>query len=211
MQINTFHLGPLETNCYLVHNGEQAIVVDPGGAPNPVVGLLLKEKLELTHILLTHLHFDHTYGASALKKITDAPIYASEEDRPLLRSSYGRGGMWGLPEVEAFNFEGLPVGQEISLLGTSCKVLPTPGHTPGGVCFYFSEHRVVFTGDALFKRSIGRTDFPGGNLEQLLSGIETQLFTLPGETIAYPGHGEATSIGDERLHNPMFDQENRFL
>lgn len=204
MQIKTFPLGPLQTNCYLLSEGGTAVAIDPGGTPTQLVAYLLQEKLELTHILLTHLHFDHIYGVRALASITDSPVYASIHDRQLLQTPYGKGGMWGMEEVEPFEFTPLREGSTMKMLQTSCSVLSTPGHTPGGVSFYFPASEAVFTGDALFNRSIGRTDFPGSSTKQLLHSIETQLFSLPAETQVFPGHGEPTTIGAERLHNPMF-------
>lgn len=204
MQITTLPLGPLQTNCYLLQEGNSAVVIDPGGTPTPIVAHLLKEKIELTHILLTHLHFVHIYGVRALQSITDAPVYASLHDRQLLQTPYGKGGMWGMEEVEPFDFTPLREGHTMKMLQTNCQILSTPGHTPGGVSFYFPSVEAVFTGDALFHRSIGRTDFPGSSSSQLLHSIETQLFALPAETQVFPGHGEATTIGSERLHNPMF-------
>jgi Zn-dependent hydrolases, including glyoxylases len=204
MEIHTIPLGPLQTNCYLICTATTAVCIDPGGAPNPVIAILLSEKLALSHILLTHLHFDHTYGVRALAHITGAPVYASASDRPLTQTVHGRGGMWGLPEVEPFDFKPMPLG-DYSLLDTTCRVLATPGHTPGGLSYYFPAEEAIFTGDSLFRRSIGRTDFPGGSTTQLKNAIQTQLFPLPGDTRVYSGHGEPTTIGEERLHNPMFD------
>lgn len=203
MQITTIPLGPLQTNSYLLYEGNNAVVIDPGGTPTPIMAFLLQEKLELTHILLTHLHFDHIYGVRALANITDAPIYASLHDRQLLQTPYGKGGMWGMDEVEPFDFTPLREGSTMKMLQTTCLILPTPGHTPGGISYYFASAEAVFTGDTLFHRSVGRTDFPGSSTNQLIHSIETQLFSLPGETQVFPGHGEPTTIGAERLHNPL--------
>ena len=201
MNTVVFPLGPLETNCYLVHTDKEAVAVDPGGNPAKVLKHLRENNLTLTHILCTHLHFDHTYGIHALTAATGAPVYASEADRYMLENEMGRGGMWGLPQVESYEFTGLEPG-DMPMLGTTCRVLATPGHTPGGLSFYFASIQSVFSGDTLFYRSIGRTDFPGGDQNTLLSAIRTQLFTLPEETQAYSGHGMATSIGDEKRNNP---------
>ena len=202
MQVADFPLGPLETNCYVIYTDTEAIVVDPGGPPDRVLDFLRQNKLALSHILLTHLHFDHTYGVSALVAATGARTLASEDDRYMLESEPGKGGVWGLPEVAPYTYEGLAEG-DLPLLGSVCKVLATPGHTPGGLSFYFPELAAVFSGDALFYRSVGRTDFPRGDTAQLLSSIRNKLFTLPEETAVYPGHSEFTSVGDEKRNNPF--------
>ena len=196
MKIVIFPLGPLETNCYLIHNDTEAVIIDVGGDPSSVVNYLQRNGLTLTHILCTHMHFDHVYGVRALVRATGAKVYASEKDRFLLTEED-----WGSPKVESYDFSDLKDG-EISLLGLSCTVLPTPGHTPGGLSFYLPGASAVFVGDSLFYRSIGRTDFSGGNFNDLATSIRTRLFTLPDDTTAYPGHGPHTTIGDEKRSNP---------
>jgi glyoxylase-like metal-dependent hydrolase (beta-lactamase superfamily II) len=191
-----FPLGPLETNCYLLHTDSQALIIDVGGDPASVLAYLRQHNLTLTHVLCTHLHFDHTYGIRALLKATGATAYASDKDRFLLED----GGM-GIPQVEKYAFTDLSAGL-FPLLGTTCTVLTTPGHTPGGLSFHFPEYLAVFAGDSLFYRSIGRTDFAGGDFTTLAASIRTRLFTLPDETVVYPGHGPHTTIGEEKRLNP---------
>lgn len=201
LQISDFAIGPLETNCFVVDNGKEAIAVDPGGNPEKVLAYLKQKNLGLTHILLTHLHFDHTFGAAELARATGAVILASDEDRFMLDSEHGRGGIWGLPLVEPYEF--VPVAEgEMTLLGEKCQVFATPGHTPGGLSFYFPSVGALFSGDALFYRSVGRSDFPRGDHETLVRSIREKLFTLPEDTKVYPGHGLLSSIGDERRNNP---------
>jgi glyoxylase-like metal-dependent hydrolase (beta-lactamase superfamily II) len=202
MHVADFAIGPLETNCYVIYNDTEAVAVDPGGPPQPVLDFLRQKKLKLTHILLTHLHFDHTYGVSELAGVTGATVLASEDDRYMLATEPGKGGVWGLPQVAPYDFAGLPEGT-LPLLGSSCVVLATPGHTPGGLSFYFPACKAVFSGDALFYRSIGRTDFPRGDTDTLLRSIRGKIFTLPEETTVYPGHSEPTSVGDEKRNNPF--------
>ncbi|MDR3175872.1 MAG: MBL fold metallo-hydrolase [Desulfovibrio sp.] len=202
MQIASFPLGPLETNCFVIHNDSEAVAVDPGGPPASVLRYLDAHKLTLTHILLTHLHFDHTFGVAQLAAKTGAQILASEEDRYMLANEMGGGGVWGLPRVEKFDFQPLAPG-EITLLGAVCKVIATPGHTPGGLSFYFPTLGAVFSGDTLFFRSIGRSDFPGGDFNVLCASIRDVLFRLPGSTAVYSGHGPATVISDEKRKNPF--------
>lgn len=203
MQIRTFALGPLQTNCYLLYRNGEAVVVDPGGDPSAVLNVLKKEGLSLTHILNTHFHFDHVGGNRKLAQETGAPILAHEKDAYLLETELGRGGFMGLPTIELFEYENIEPG-EASFLGLDCAVLPTPGHSPGSVSFYFPEAGAVFVGDLLFNRSIGRTDFPGGDLDVLKNSVVEQIFTLPPETVVYSGHGDPTTVGDEMRHNPFF-------
>jgi glyoxylase-like metal-dependent hydrolase (beta-lactamase superfamily II) len=201
MRVNVFPLGPLDTNCFLIHSDTEAVAVDVGGDPGRVLNYLSDNKLALTHILLTHLHFDHTYGVRDLAAATGAATLASEKDRYMLDSELGHGGMWGLPTVPPYTFDDLQPGA-LTLLGAECKVLATPGHTPGGLSFHFPELRAVFAGDCLFYRSVGRTDFVGGDTDTLMRSIREQLFSLPDETTVYPGHGQSTSVGDEKRNNP---------
>ncbi len=209
MQIITFPIGPLETNCFLVHTDKEAIAVDPGGKPAKVVNYLNTHKLALTHILCTHLHFDHTIGIHDLVEATGAAVLASEADRYMLDSELGRGGIWGIPPVEPYEFQGIEPG-EFTFLGTPCTVMATPGHTPGGLSFYFPALKAVFAGDTLFYRSIGRSDFPGGDQDALLTSIREQLFSLPDDTEVHTGHGLATTIGDERRNNPYAGDFKKF-
>lgn len=202
MSIATFALGPLATNSFIVSNGNLAAAIDVGGDPGPMLAYLEKEKLALKGIYITHLHFDHLYGVASLSEATKAPVFTPEGDYELAKGESAKGGMWGMPPVPPFESQPLPLGKT-EIAGLECFVLQTPGHTPGGVSLYFPSLKSVFTGDALFYRSLGRTDFPGGSHQTLLKSIREKLFTLPDDTTVYPGHGPSTTIGEERLHNPF--------
>lgn len=202
MPIAVFPIGPLATNSYIISSAGLAAAIDVGGDPEPMLKYLEENKLHLQAICITHLHFDHLYGVAQLAEDTGAPIYVPSGDSPLASTESANGGMWGMPPVRPFNAVPLTLGETI-IAGMECVVLQTPGHTPGGVSLYFPAEKSVFTGDALFYRSLGRTDFPGGDHQQLLCSIRDQLFTLPDDTTVYPGHGQATTIGDERKHNPF--------
>lgn len=202
MSVATFPLGPLDTNSYVIDFNKHAVVIDVGGDPAAIIKYLEQNGLALDAICITHRHFDHLYGVAALAQATGAPVYVPEKDEELAQTESGKGGIWGMPPVPPFNAEFLPSGKTV-IAGMECLVLETPGHTPGGVSLYFPAQNCVFTGDALFYRSLGRTDFPGGNHQQLLTSIHKQLFTLPPETVVYPGHGPSTNIGDERRENPF--------
>lgn len=200
MPIAKFALGPLETNCYVVNNDKEAVVIDVGGDPAPIRRYLEERDVKLIAICLTHKHFDHTYGVAELAAVTGAPVYASRHDACLDNTESVRGGIWGLPLVPPYACEDIPTGEH-SFGALQFTILETPGHTPGGISLYYPAEQAVFTGDALFFRSIGRTDFPGGDQATLLRSIRERLFTLPEETHVYPGHGGATTLGDERRQN----------
>lgn len=201
MQITTIPLGPLETNCYFVTKGAEAIVIDPGGDPAPVLELLTKSKCKLTHIFNTHLHLDHTYGNAALSRATGIPIHAGEGEAEIESTELVRGGLFGLPEVEPYEWQIIAPGKH-QVLGQDCLVLHTPGHSPGSIVFYFAKDKTAFVGDLIFKGSVGRTDFPGGSMNKLLDSIRNKIFTLPEETALYSGHGPVTTVKREIQSNP---------
>jgi glyoxylase-like metal-dependent hydrolase (beta-lactamase superfamily II) len=205
--LRTLLVGPIQTNCYLI--GDEAtkdgVVIDPGGDPDLILDAIDGEGLAICYILNTHAHFDHMMANSTLVAATGAPLALHREDRELL--SAGGGATWfGLlsspptPEVDVE----LSDGQELAVGGLHINVLHTPGHSPGHVSFFLPRERVLFSGDALFHEGIGRTDLPGGDYNTLIASIRHKLLTLPDETVVYPGHGPATTIGSERRHNPHF-------
>lgn len=144
-----------------------------------------------------------TYGNKALSEATGAPILCSEEDAYLLENELGLGGMFGLPQVDRYDIQFIKPGEN-TFAGFKCLISPTPGHSVGSLTFYFPEAKVAFVGDLIFFRSIGRTDFPGGDLEVLKKSVTDHIFTLPPETLLLSGHGQETSAGDEKNHNPFF-------
>ena len=193
MEIQTIPLGPLGANCYIVSRGGACIVADPGG-DGPALRAALSGK-SVAAVLLTHSHFDHTGGVAALLAETDAPLYCAAADRSLPRELTGP-----LPE----NFRELIRETKLSLGGLTVQVLPTPGHSPGSVCLLVRDgaQQALLSGDTLFQGSIGRTDFPGGDLDAMRRSL-AQLSRLPAALPVLPGHGPATTIGDELRHNPF--------
>lgn len=197
-------VGVIQTNCYIVACDEtlEAAVIDPGGHPERILAEVERRGLQVTYILNTHGHFDHTDGNSALKAATGAPLAMHPADVPLLQASGGaawfglRGDPSPPPDLE------LADGDELAVGTLRFQVLHTPGHTPGHVSFYEPSAGVVFDGDVLFARGVGRTDLPGGSWNQLLDSIRRVLFALPDETKVYSGHGPATTIGAEKRGNP---------
>ena len=205
MTIKNFPLGPLQTNCYILAGDTEAVVIDPGGDPAEVLNYLKENNLTLTHILNTHLHFDHTVGNKALSDATGAPVLANKLDAPLLEIWLGKGGDMGVPLIDPFTWDNLEPG-ETKFAGFGCTIFLTPGHSEGSLTFYFPEAKVAFVGDLIFYRSIGRTDFPGGDLDVLKTSITEKIFTLPPDTQLLSGHGSETTVSDEQNHNPFFSE-----
>jgi hydroxyacylglutathione hydrolase len=204
--IRALLVGLIQTNCYVV--GDEATrdgaVIDPGGDPEPILAAIEAEGLTIRYILNTHAHFDHMAANQPLLAATGGLLALHPADMELLTT--GGGARWfGLlssmptpePDVE------LSDGQELTLGGLRIEVLHTPGHSPGHVAFHLPEERVLFSGDALFQHSIGRSDLPGGDTATLIASIRHKLLPLPNETVVYPGHGPATTIGAERRYNPF--------
>lgn len=202
MRVATIPLGMLDTNCHLVVDGTQAVAFDPGGDPAEVLEFLKAETLTLEAIHLTHFHFDHIGGAAALSAATGAPIFGPAADEVVLHSELGQGGFMGFPKIQKFSHIPITAG-DVHILGRPCRVLHTPGHTPGSVCYCFDAERFCIVGDLIFYRSVGRSDFPGGDPKQLLDSIRGKILTLPDDFALYSGHGLATTVGDERLNNPF--------
>lgn len=209
LEIKTFPLGVLQTNCYVLHSQQEALVIDPGGDPQQIINYLKENGLVLAMILNTHLHFDHIQGNAGLAESTGAKIFAPEEDRFLLDTEVGGGGFMDFPETPGFEFEDLNEGKR-ELLGHECSILSTPGHSPGSLSFYFPDLKAVFVGDLLFQRAVGRTDFPGGSMEVLKKSARENIFTLPDDTVIYSGHGPESKVIDEKQNNPFF-QNSSFM
>ncbi len=205
IKIDTLPLGALQANCYLLtaSTGQTAVAIDPGGDISPLLAALRRRERTLTHILLTHGHFDHIGGVADLVEATGAALAVHADDVPLVRR-LGGALEWGYearpcPEPSLL----LQPGQTLDTGVAQLQVLWVPGHTPGHVAFYWAEAQSVFTGDALFQGSIGRTDLPGGDFDQLMRSIRESLLTLPDDTAVYPGHGPSTTIGEEKQFNPF--------
>jgi hydroxyacylglutathione hydrolase len=206
MILETFPVGPLQCNCTILGDeaAGEAIVIDPGDEITRIHGRIQALGLKLKQILITHGHIDHVGGALKLKRLTGAPILLNENDLPLLAMMDEQAAWLGIQTPEtAPPDEGLVDGQKVGIDAYPAQVIHTPGHTQGSVCLHFVPLKMVIAGDTLFAGSIGRTDLPGGDFNQIIDSIQSRLFALPDETRVVPGHGPVTAIGAERKSNPF--------
>ena len=205
LAIRMMVLGPVQTNCYFLINEDtkEVLIVDPADRAQKIIEWINSEGLKPTAILLTHGHFDHIMGVAGVKKEYNIPIYASKDEvevlaNPQINVSTMMGAYLSMKADKLFSD-----GDVLELAGVKLKVISTPGHTIGSVCFYMEEEKVLISGDTLFEASVGRSDFPTGSSRQLIESIKTRLFALPDDTDVFPGHGGTTSIAYEKAHNPF--------
>jgi glyoxylase-like metal-dependent hydrolase (beta-lactamase superfamily II) len=206
MELQTIVVGPFDVNCYLYWNKitKDAVVIDPGGDEHLIFEAIDRADASPQAILLTHGHGDHIAAVGALKEKLQIPLYANDGDRQFLDT----------PSEMVTSFYGHPVTsppadffvtdeQVLTFNMISLRVLSTPGHSPGGVCYLDEHEGILFCGDTLFYGSIGRTDLPWGSYEQLVASIKSKILSLPDEVICFPGHGPKTTVGAERTNNPF--------
>ncbi|MFD2618305.1 MBL fold metallo-hydrolase [Terrilactibacillus laevilacticus] len=201
-------LGPIQTNCYILEDEttRKAIIIDPSDSFSIIDQYITRYNLKPIAVLLTHAHFDHIGALDDVRNTWHIPSYLHKAEQDWTTDP-DKNGSSRFPIIEPMRIS--PVEhiihqeQHLSIGPFECEVFETPGHSPGSVSYYFSEDHIIFSGDALFNGSIGRTDLFGGNQEQLLASIKDRLFTLPGETIVAPGHGTTTTIEKEKNTNPF--------
>lgn len=208
MEWKQIPLGPLQTNCYLAIKDDACLVIDPGEEGDKLIGILDSHNIKPKAILLTHAHFDHIGAVDTIRDHYHVPVYIHEKEaqwllNPGLNGSqfFAIGNLVRIRPADYF----LTEEKEHCIGDFTFKMFETPGHSPGSMSFYFEQDGVVFAGDALFQGSIGRTDLPGGNHEQLLKSIHDKLLPLPEETLVLSGHGPITSIGNEMDSNPFLN------
>jgi len=204
MLVTTLSVGPIGTNCYIIGCKEtlKGMVIDPGGHPNRILAAVKEMGLTVEYVVNTHAHFDHLGANRAVMEATGATLVIHPDEVPILKA--GSGARWfgfladPSPEPGLLVQEGdtLQVGQ------LAFQVMHTPGHSPGHIVLYVASEGVLFDGDVLFRLGIGRSDLPGGNHATLMQSIRQKILTLPDETVVYPGHGPATTVGEEKRFNP---------
>lgn len=212
MLLKTYTLGPFEVNSYLIAclDTNKAAIIDYGGFNlSEVDDFLNKNNLHLEFLLLTHGHVDHISGANDLQKLKHMPIYMHKGDEFLVNMLEQQLILYDMPPAkppEKVNY--VKNGEIIKLGNIEIRVLATPGHSLGSVCYYIPTESKVFVGDTIFSESIGRTDLPGGSFDQIMKSIKYQLLVLPDETEVFSGHGPVTTIGEEKLNNPFFGKNS---
>lgn len=205
MRIEKFVLSSMGTNCYFIENEEtnELVIVDPAVCTDYLVSHVKSKGYTPKAILLTHAHFDHVMGIDGWVKEFEIPVYLHEEEKEILANPrLNLSQMFGT-EYSYDNVHCLKDGDEITLAGISFRVIHTPGHTKGGCCYYIEDESVLISGDTLFCQSVGRSDFPTGDMATLVNSIREKLFCLPDDTLVYPGHERQTCIADEKRLNPF--------
>lgn len=201
MKVEKFVLGMIATNCYLIMNEKtkEAVIVDPATCPDYVVSHIKREGYTLSAILLTHGHFDHAMGVEEWLKAWTVPVYAFEQEKEILEDEkLNLATMFG-NHFTFLDAHYLSDGHTVEAAGFVFKCIHTPGHTVGGCCYYVENEHVLFSGDTLFHGTVGRSDFYTGSEKKLKESIREKLLCLPDETIVYPGHQSATTIGGENI------------
>ena len=199
-------VGPLQCNCSII--GDEAtregMVIDPGDEIEDILALVREHKLKVKQIVITHAHIDHVGGAMKLRAATGAPILLNQNDYALLRMLAMQAAWIGVPDPGKVEIDrSVTTGETVFAGSHTAQILHTPGHTEGSICLYFEPEKKLIAGDTLFAGSIGRTDLPGGDTQKIMRSLHTTVLALPDDTVVIPGHGELTTIGEERNSNPF--------
>ena len=209
LSVQPFTFNPVQENTYIVYNdAKECCIIDPGcyfaSEEQQLVDFVESNGLKPLFLLNTHCHLDHIFGNRFIHKRYSLTLHLHKLEKQVLDLGPVSGQMWQLPFD---NYDGelkyIAEGDTIKLGDEELEILFTPGHSPGHVCFYSKEHKFLIGGDVLFQGSVGRTDLPGGDFATLEESIKTKLYTLPEDVIVHPGHGDSTTIGEERKTNPF--------
>lgn len=197
-------VGPIQTNCYFLYREDtkECLIIDPGYEADKIEAYVQKKQLHVAGILLTHGHFDHITAADEVRKKFQTKIYASGKEKELMADPRMNVSVMMGESVSLKADVWLEDGQKLEMLGETMRCILTPGHTGGGMCFYFPKACMLFSGDTLFQESVGRTDFPTGSSRELIRSVREKLLVLPEAVRVYPGHGLMTTIRDEQMFNP---------
>ncbi|SEJ12552.1 Glyoxylase, beta-lactamase superfamily II [Propionispira arboris] len=210
MKVHSLIVGELGVNCYIVacEKTKEAIVIDPGDEPDRILQYIEDEHLNIKYVVNTHGHADHIGANDAIVEATQAVLKIHEGDLAMLGDAkQNLSAFHGLPVLSNTKAQLLHEGDQISFGEEKLIVLHTPGHSPGGICL--AGRQILFSGDSLFAESVGRCDFPGGSMTDLIYNIKTKLMILDDDTVVYPGHGPRTKIGWERKDNPYLSEDSR--
>lgn len=205
LKIGRMMLGICQTNCYFVYReGENDVIFfDPADRGDYIYETLKDKGFNIKTILLTHGHFDHIWGSNKLRELSGAPIYAYEAERALCEDAAVNVSEQAGRPYTVIPDRYLKDGEEITAAGMTCRLIATPGHTAGSCCYYFAEDGLLIAGDTLFQESVGRTDLPTGSMSDIVRSIKDRLLVLPDDVKVYPGHGDVTTIGEEKRYNPF--------
>ena len=204
LRIETLVLGMVQTNVYIVINEEtkECLIIDPADRADVIIHKVTQLQAKPVAILLTHGHYDHILAAQEVRDHFGIPVMALDAEEKLLSDpSWNLSGDMFYRGISLKADRYLHEGEDLDLIGRTIRVLHTPGHTGGGACYYLESEKILFSGDTLFQMSVGRTDFPTGNMKTLIDSVTSKLMILPDDTVVYPGHGDATTIGFERDNN----------
>jgi glyoxylase-like metal-dependent hydrolase (beta-lactamase superfamily II) len=206
MDVRSFTVGQVAENCYIARKdgSERAIVIDPGDEAERILGAIDELGIGIDAILLTHTHFDHVGAVAPVARATGAPVWCPEIEVPVLADIMSYVPWPGFGPYESYEADHTVAGGEkLDLAGLAIDVIFTPGHSPGHVSYSIADEEALFSGDVLFRGSVGRTDLPGGDWGTLLESIRELVDSLPEETVVYPGHMGITTLGAERTTNPF--------
>jgi glyoxylase-like metal-dependent hydrolase (beta-lactamase superfamily II) len=206
LNVKTLTVSVLDSNCHLIYNDEEALIVDPGAEAERIKAAIEELDVRPVAILLTHTHFDHIGAVDEIREEYKIPVYVSSEEEDWLQNpTMNLSRMQGEDLIVRAAEHIFQPEEVVEIGGFSFKVVATPGHSPGSVSFIFADGEFVVTGDALFAGGVGRTVFPGSEPEKLVPNVREKLFTLPDHYTIYPGHRETSTIGKEIKTNPFFN------